>query len=108
MRAVLRAFELAEEMSASQKNLIEIIEYGQDLYCHGSAEKLSKWPSNYAACVQVLRNAGYKNPIIYRVCLNETHHNLWSVNDETVSCQYCGQQGAVRKLSRQSQKVVLR
>jgi len=82
-------------MSACQKNLIiEIIEYGRDLYCHGSAEKCSRWPSNYAACVQILINSVYKDPIIYRVCLNETYYNLWSVN-ETVNCQYCGQQGAV-------------
>jgi len=95
VQAVLKAFEIAEEMSASQKNLMEIIEYGRDLHCQGNTEKLNRWPKNYAACLQVLRNAGYKDPTIYRVCLNEAHPNLWSIKDQTENCQYCGQQGPI-------------
>jgi len=95
VQAVLKAFGLAEEMSASQKNLMDIIQYERDLYCQGNSEKLNRWPSNYAACLQVLRNAGYKDPIIYRICLNEAHHNLWSINHPLANCQYCGQQGSI-------------
>ena len=34
--AVLKAFKLLEEMSGSQKNLIDILAIGRDLYCKGA------------------------------------------------------------------------
>jgi len=64
VEAILKAFGLAEEMDALQKNLMDIIEYG-NLYCQEKIEKLNRWPKNYSACLQVLRNARYKDPIVY-------------------------------------------
>ena len=94
--AVLRAFSLAEEMGASQKNLMDIVNFGRDLHCQGDIDRINRWPKNYSACLQVLRNAGYRDPITYHVCLSETHPNLWcSLQHPMTQCQYCGQQASI-------------
>ena len=94
--AVLRAFSLAEDMGASQKNLMEIVSFGRDLYCKGDIDKMNRWPKNYAACVQVLRNAGYRDPVPYHICLSETHPNRWSsMQDPMKCCTYCGEEGSI-------------
>ena len=94
--AVLKAFSLADEMGASQKNLMDIVNYGRDLYCQGDMERINRWPKNYSACLQVLRNAGYRDPVTYHVCLSETHPNLWcSLQHPMAQCQYCGQQASI-------------
>jgi len=82
VQAILKAFGLAEEMDASQKNFMDIIEYGRNLYCQNNTEKLNRWPKNYSACLQTLKNTGYKNPIVYQVCLSEAHPTLWSIKEE--------------------------
>ena len=32
---------------------------------------------------EISKNAGYNEPVAYRVCLNENHHHLWSVLCDT-------------------------
>ena len=37
MKAVLEAFQLAEEMDASQRYFMRILQYGKEQYCKGTA-----------------------------------------------------------------------
>jgi len=39
----------------------------------------------------------YKDPIVYRVCLNEAHPTLWSIKEkETPHYNHCGQPGTIK------------
>ena len=40
--AVLKAFQLIEEMGGSQKKLLDIITYGKELYCKGDIQLLNR------------------------------------------------------------------
>lgn len=94
--AVLKAFGLAEQMGSSQKHLMDIILFGRDLYCKGNMDMINRWPKNYSACMQVLRNAGYKDPVTYHVCLSRDHPNLWSLlQNSEEKCKYCTKTGSI-------------
>ena len=60
--ALLHAFALMEKMSGSQRDMLDIVAYGRDLYCKGDPDKLSKWPVSWASCMKILVDAGYKEP----------------------------------------------
>ena len=77
--AILRAFKIVEEMGGSQKNLLDIVTYGKDLYCKGDLDMLNRWPTTWTACMRILKDAGYKEPIAYYVYLDNSHFTLWSV-----------------------------
>ncbi len=94
--AVLKVFKMMDEMNASQINLVDLVTFGRDLYCKGNQELISKWPSSWAGCMQFLKDAGYKEPVSYYVCLNGSHPCLWStMQNRTDICQYCGQPGTI-------------
>ena len=77
-------------MGGSQRNLMEIITFGRDLYCKQNVQAIDKWPKSYSACIQILRKAGYKDPIAYHICLNEDHPPFWSSSlSSSDKCQYC-------------------
>ena len=40
--AILKAFGLAEQMGASQKQFMDIIAFGRDLYCKGNGDMMSR------------------------------------------------------------------
>ena len=93
---VLKAFQLMEDMKGSHKNLLEIVNYGKELYCKGNSELLSRWPTSWNACMGLLRKAGYKEPITYYVCLNTGHQCFWSITDSaTDTCKYCNKKGEI-------------
>ena len=64
--AVLKAFKLLEEMSGSQKNLIDIVAFGR-IYTgmvHMSVPLNSSfiyklWPITWSACTNILKEFGY-------------------------------------------------
>ena len=88
-----------EEMDGSQKNLLDILKFGKDIYCtfKGDSETLKKWPSSWYACNAILKNAGYKEPDVYYVCLNECHPTLWSIlTNPDDTCRYCKQPGSIQ------------
>ena len=88
--AVLKAFQLMEDMKGSQKNLLDIVNYGKELYCKGNSDLLSRWPTSWSACIGVLKKAGYMEPITYYVCLNPAHQCFWSITDKANDiCKYC-------------------
>ena len=94
--AILRAFKIVEEMGGSQKNLLDIVTYGKDLYCKGDLDMLNRWPTTWTACIRILKDAGYKEPIAYYVCLDNSHSTLWSVlKNPSDNCQYCMKPGTI-------------
>jgi len=63
--AVHKAFELMEETSASQKSFLNILYVGRDLYCKGDPELILKWPESWSACLSLMKQHGYKEPLTY-------------------------------------------
>ena len=90
-------------MSGSQKNLIDILAFGRDLYCKGartcapnSSFIYKLWPTTWSACTNILKEFGYTEPRAYYICLSESHQNLWSAMDSpTDLCQYCQKPGII-------------
>ena len=94
--AILRAFNLVEEMGGSHKNLMDIVAFGRDLYCKGDSETSVRWSTSWTSCIKILKNAGYNEPVADRVCLNKSHPHLWSVlRDATDTCKYCHKVGKI-------------
>ena len=92
--AVIRAITLC---SGSQKDFLSILEYGRDFYCKGDINLLSKWPTSMAACIQILKKAGYKEPHPYYVCLDASHPCLWSTLENVHQlCKYCSKPGTIQ------------
>ena len=93
----MKAFQLMEEMKGSQKNLLDIISFGRDLYCknHGTSD-IHLWPKTWLSCVTILKDFGYKEPLTYYICLNESHPYLWSImHNSTELCKHCHQPGSI-------------
>lgn len=99
--AVLKAFQLLEEMNGSHKNLLDILAFGRDLYCKGACADVSSssfklWPTTWSASINILKEFGYKEPRSYYICLNESHPNLWSMMENPTNlCQYCQNPGTI-------------
>lgn len=94
--AVLKAFYMIKDMGGSQKNLMEMITFGRDFYSKQNDEVKNIWLKYHSACLQVLRKAGYEDPIKYYVCLNENHPTHWSsLLDQNDKCQCCNQPGSI-------------
>ena len=95
--SVLKAFELLEEMNGSQKNFLNILRFGRDLYCKNDQSLLRRWPTTWVSCMNILKEAGYKEPTTYYVCLDESHPNLWdSMNTPHDACKYCRKPGTIQ------------
>ena len=70
-------------MNGSQMNLDEWIteeffkcsEIWSDMYCKYDQSLLRLWSTVLPACMNVLKEAGYKEPTFYYVCLNESQYN---------------------------------
>ena len=90
--AVMKAFKLQDN-----NNFMDIIKFGRDLYCKGDPTLLQKWPKTWSACMKVIKDAGYKDPITYYVCLNQCHPNLWSLlSSQSDCCKYCHKPGTIQ------------
>ena len=97
--AVLKAFDLLEKIDGSQKNLLDILAFGRDLYCkgHTSTDYLKLWPTTWSACAEILKDYGYKEPITYFYCLNDVHPFLWSLMKISSDlCQHCQKPGLIQ------------
>ena len=68
--AIFKAFSINEEMGGSQKNLLDIVYYGRDLYCKKNPAAINRWPHSYSACLQILKKAGYNDPVVHYICLD--------------------------------------
>lgn len=95
--AVLQSFKLMDEMNGYQKNLLDIISFGRDLYCKKNPDSLELWPKTWSSCCHYLLDFGYKEPTTYFICLNAAHHNLWSrMSNSTDMCKYCQKPGSIQ------------
>ena len=86
-------------MDGSHKNLLDILEFGRDLYCkgHASTDYARLWPTTWSACSEILKDFGYKEPITYFICLNDSHPNLWCLmNSSSDLCRYCQKPGLIQ------------
>jgi len=93
----MKAFQLVEEMKGSQRNHLDFIAFGRDLYCKNQGSSaISLWPTTWFSCVNILKDYGYKEPLTYYICLNESHPYLWSIMDSSSKqCKYCKQPGSI-------------
>ena len=75
MNAVLKVFQLAEEMDASQQNFLQILQYGKEQYCKGTAGARFEylWPQSWQSAIKMLEDQGYQDATDYFVCLSNDH-----------------------------------
>jgi len=107
LTAVLKALELREETNASQKSYLSILNFGRGLYCKGNVELLNKWPRSWSACLDLMKQQGYKEPFTYYACLNADHPNKWSLlENSTDFCKHCNQPGTIHQSDSSSETVV--
>ena len=67
------------------------------MYCKNNQSLLRCWPTTWLGCMNVLKEAGYKEPSTYYVCLDESHPNLWdSMNNPHDVCKYCRKAGTIQ------------
>lgn len=84
-------------MGGSQKNLLDIVYYGRDLYCKKNPAAINRWPHSYSACLQILKKAGYNDPVVHYICLDPSHPHQWSSSENPESpCQYCKKPGNIK------------
>lgn len=69
IKAVIKAFQLNDDINGSQQNLLRIVEYGKELYCKGDSTLKELWPNTWQGCVRLLEHNGYKGPKNMFVCL---------------------------------------
>jgi len=93
MSAVVKAFQLAEEMNASQQHFMQILGYGKEQYCKGSGTCISErfWPNSWESATAMLRNKGCQDPEDYFVCLDNNHPCSYDIfKDPKSACKHCG------------------
>ena len=55
LEAVLKAMVLMDKVSGSQKNFLEMLKYGKDLYYKGREEPhVDNWPNTWQAAMKLL------------------------------------------------------
>ena len=61
---VVKAFQLAEEMNASQRHFMEILQYGTEQYCKGIGTDGARfeylWPQSWQSAIKMLKDKGTK------------------------------------------------
>jgi len=90
---VLKAFQLAEDMDASQNQFVAILQFGKEQYCKGCpgmGNFNDLWPRSWQSAIKMLEKQGYSDPEQYYVCLNSSHPCNYSVlNTPTAACKFC-------------------
>ena len=93
MNAVLKAFQVVEEMDASQRNFLQILQYGKEQYCKGTAGARFEylWPQSWQSAIKMLTDQGYQDAVDYFVCVSNSHlcsYDIFSGLKST--CRLCG------------------
>ena len=90
LEAVLKAMILMDKVSGSQKNFLEILQYGKDLYYkrHEGPHAVDNWPTTWQAAMKLLLQTGYKSPVEYFVCLNYSHPCSFDMFKSKRSCRF--------------------
>lgn len=79
VNAVVKALQLAEEVNSSQHHFMQILQYRKELYCKGNSVLESLWPQSWKSTMKMIEDQGYKDPVDYFICLNNSHTNSYSV-----------------------------
>ena len=94
LSAVVKAFQLAEEMNASHNQFAKILQFGKEQFCKGCAEMESfnhLWPSSWQSAIKLLEKQGYTDPEDYYICLNSSHPcNYGVLKTPAEMCTLCG------------------
>ena len=96
LQAVVKAMILLEQVSGSHQDFMRILQYGKDMYCKGfKSPDLSKhWPTTWQSAMKLLTQNGYKPPIEYFVCLNDSHPCSFDVlKSADHNCRFCHTKG---------------
>lgn len=67
---VVKAFQLMEDMDASQQDYLHILKFGEELYNRGRGESDSHWPRTWQEAQALLHEAGLQDPKTYYICLD--------------------------------------
>jgi len=91
LEAVLKAMILMDKVNGSQKDFLEILQYGKHFYQKGHERPpVDSWPSTWQAAMKLLLQNGYKSPIEYYVCLNDSHPCSFDIlKTKQQCCRYC-------------------
>ena len=87
---------LMEEVHGSQQDFLHILQYGKDLYCKGSktSDSSKLWPTSWQSSMKLLTQNGYKSPVEYFVCLNDTHPCSFDIlKSVKQNCRFCHTSG---------------
>jgi len=91
MNAVVKAFQIAEEIDASQKKFLEILRHGKEQYLRGFAEAVNfdyLWPRSWQSAIKMLEKRGYRDPEDYFICLHSCHLGHYSIlNNSTLTVE---------------------
>ena len=79
VNAVVKAFQLAEEVNASQQHFMQILQYGKELYHKGNCEFENLWPRSWQSAIKMLEGEGYTDAVDYYVCLSNSHFNSYNI-----------------------------
>ena len=56
-----------------------------------------QWPKSLSSCKSTLKNAGYKEPKTYYICLNQCHVSQWSIADNLKKlCRFCSEISSIQ------------
>lgn len=75
-----------------------ISRFGQRMYNRGSCGNPSNthWPNTWQDAMKMLREAGYKDPTTYYVCLSESHYCNWDLmKRESDMCKISGSKSTI-------------
>ena len=71
--------------------------YGRNLYCKNTPTAINRWPRSYSASLQILRKAGYTDPVTHFICLDLSHPHQWSSSEDPEGlCSYCKKPGNIK------------
>ena len=99
LQAVVKAMIIMEEVHGSQQDFMHILQYGKELYCKGKGCKTCDlpelWPTSWQSSMKLLTQNGYKSPVEYFVCLNDSHPCSFDVLKSVKhNCRFCHASGS--------------
>lgn len=112
--SLIEVFHLADEMNASQQNVVELLKFARRTYTRGfqlcndvtvtqesgltsatSHEIEAIWPVTWPSAIKLLEEEGYEHPKRLSVCLNNCHFTNWDIMKEGERCRHCGETGDI-------------
>ena len=79
VKAVIDAMRINDSANGSEKHFMDILMYGKELCNHDTEEETQSWPKTWKASIKMLKKEGYKEPIEYKICLDNMHYNVYDI-----------------------------